>query len=151
MATYDETVGSAVIPWEKRADGGFFRLEHSLVVATAIAAHATPTANGYFTVADVLQLIDFPASCVFLFSIFRTVIAGTTAAATCDLGENGGQEFDAGVALDATAGTVVVGSVSDGNADNFYSAANTADLEVLTQNLLTGSYVWSIVGVYCGT
>lgn len=150
MATYDCTVGSAEIPWDKKANGGVFRIEKTIAVATELAKHATPTANGYFTIADVLQLIDFPASCVFLYSIFRTVTAGTTAAATCDLGENGGQEFDAGVALDATAGTVVVGSVSDANADNFYSAANTADLEVLTQNLLTGSYVWSLVGVDCG-
>ena len=149
MATYDETVGSAVIPWDKKADGGFFRLEHSLAVTTAIANHATPTANGYFTIADVLQLIDFPASCVFLFSIFRTVTAGTSSA-TADLGEAGGQEFDAGVALDATAGTVVVGSVGDSSADDFYSAANTADLEVLSANLAAGSYVWSIVGIHCG-
>jgi hypothetical protein len=150
MATYDETVGTASIPWDMKADGGFFRLEEELVVATAIANHATPTANGYFTVDDIIQLIDYPASCVFLYSIFRTVVAGTTAAATCDLGENGGQEFDAAVALDATAGTVVVGVVAAGTEDNFYSAANTADLEVLTQNLLTGSYVWSIVGIHCG-
>lgn len=148
MATYDETVGSASIPWDKMCNGGWFRLQHALNVTTAIANHATPTANGYFTVADVLQLIDFPAGCCFFWSIFRTVTAGTTAAATCDLGEAGGQEFDAGVALDATAGTVVVGIVAAGTEDNFHSAANTADLEVLTQNLLTGSYVWSICGVY---
>lgn len=148
MATYDCTVGSAAIPWEKLANGGFFRLETPVVVATELAKHATPTANGYFTVADVLQLFDFPAGCVFLYSIFRTVVAGTTAAATCDLGENGGQEWDAGVALDATAGTVVVGVVPAASEDDFHSAANTGDLEVLTQNLLTGSYVWSMVGVY---
>ena len=40
MATYDETVGSAVIPWDKLADGGFFRLEHTLNTVAAIANHA---------------------------------------------------------------------------------------------------------------
>ena len=49
--------------------------------------------------------------------------------------------------MDATAGTVVVGSVGDGDADNFYSAANTADLEVLAQTLITGEWVWSLVGI----
>lgn len=148
MATYDETVGGAAIPWDKLADGGFFRLEHTLNAATAIANHATPTSDGYFSTADVLQLIDFPAGCIFLYSIFRTVTAGTTAAARADLGEAGGQEFDADIHMDATAGTVVVGSVADGSADDFHAAANTADLEVLAQTLITGEWVWSIVGIY---
>ena len=148
MATYDETVGGAAIPWDKLADGGFFRLEHTLNAVTAIANHTTPTANGYFTADDILQLIDFPAGCVFLYSIFRTVTAGTTAGADGDLGFAGGEEFDTAVALDATAGTVVVESVADGDADNEYAAAGTADMQVITQNLLTGEWVWSIVGIY---
>lgn len=148
MATYDETVGSAAIPWDKLADGGFFRLEHTLNAATAIARHATPTSDGYFTANDILQLIDFPAGCVFLYSIFRTVTAGTTGGAQGDLGLAGGTEFDTAVALDATAGTVVVGSVADGSADDAYAAADTADMQAITQNLLTGEWVWSIVGIY---
>jgi hypothetical protein len=147
MATYDETVGSGVIPWDKLADGGFFRLEHTFDVATAIAAHATPAAASEFAINDILQLIDFPAGCVFLYSIFRTVTADASAS-TCSLGEAAGTEFDAAVDLTAAAGTVVVGVVAAGTEDDFYSAANTADLKVLTNVLATGEWVWSIVGVY---
>lgn len=147
MATYDETVGGAAIPWDQVADGGFFRLEHTLNAATAIANHTVPAAAGLFATADILQLIDFPAGCIFLHSVFRTVTAGTTAGATCDLGEAGTQIFDAGLALDATAGTVIVGTVAVDAENTYYAAANTADLEVLTQTLITGEWVWSLIGI----
>lgn len=147
MATYDETVGSAAIPWDKQADGGFFRLEHTLNVAAAIANHATPAAASQFAIDDILQLIDFPAGCVFLYSIFRTVTPDASAS-TCSLGEAAGTEFDAAIDLTAAAGTVVVGYVAHGSADDFHSAANTADLKVLTNVLATGEWVWSIVGIY---
>jgi len=147
MAIYDETVGGAAIPWDKLADGGFFRLEHTLNVAAAIARHATPAAASEFAIDDILQLIDFPAGCVFLYSIFRTVTPDASAS-TCSLGEAAGTEFDAAVDLTAAAGTVTVGVVAAGTEGNFHSAANTADLKILTNVLATGEWVWSIVGIY---
>lgn len=150
MATYDETVGSGVIPWDKHADGGFFRLEHTLNTVAAIANHATPTTNTYFTDADILELIDVPAGCIFLYVVLRTItLCG--AAATCDLGKAGGQELDAGVALNAAAGTVVVGVVPAGSEDDFYAAADTIDLEILGANLTVanaGSWELSVIGIY---
>lgn len=149
MATYDETVGSAAIPWNQMA-GNLFTLSKRLNVVAAVARHAVPTAAGLFkySPADILQMIDFPAGCHFVWSHFETIVAGS--AGTVDLGIAGGQEFDAAVATNASAGTMVVANVATAQG-TIAAAADTADAEVLTADMAAadlGDYRWTLFGLY---
>ena len=150
MATINMVTGGVSATRTKASQSDLnkvFSMSRALVASEIIAADTTATANGYIAVDDVVQAIFVPADMVLLKCCFKTVTAGT-ATATCDIGKAGGQECDAAVALDATAGTQVVSTPADANADDFV-AGDTVDVEFLTANCLIGSWILYILGWQC--
>ena len=147
MPTLDYTLGgsssAAAVQW--RDIKNTFNVSIRFNVADIIAADATMTANSYIAANDVIQVMHWPARHVPTMSFWETITAGT-ATSTVDIGLAGGQELDAGVALDAAAGTLVVGSVADGSIDDFFAGADTLDCEVLLANLLIGDYRLHVQG-----
>jgi hypothetical protein len=145
MATLDYTVGGSstgtAVQFSDVHDAGCVHIY--LDVATIIATDTTMTANAYIAIDDVIQVMNWPKYYVPTHSYWETVTAGT-ASATGDLGLAGGQEIDAGVAMDATAGTVVAASVPDANIDDVHAGGDTLDWEILTANLATGTYRWHL-------
>ncbi|MDY6856348.1 MAG: hypothetical protein SWO11_16945 [Thermodesulfobacteriota bacterium] len=146
MATYAglTKVGTGAI--YNQDFGHFFNLKINLNIATEMAAQTTPAANGYFTIADIIEMANWPARCVPLMGITE-VISPSTAAATADIGFAGGQEIEAGFDCDATAGTITGDYYGEGAVAAGFIAGDTIDFEVLTANMADGNYNFFILGL----
>jgi len=116
--------------------------------AAIIAANAALTAQTEISIADVLQILNWPAKMIPVI-VVTEIVTPTTAAATADLGFAGGQEFEAGIDLDAAAGTTVVGSMADANMDDLMAGGDTLDLEILDAAVTDGKLRIHIMCFQC--
>ena len=150
MSTYDFTKGAgAVSELDFRR---MFCIRVEFAVADIIASNATMTANGYITIADIIQLYDVPAEAVLLVSMasFKILTAGT-ASATANIGIAGGSELFSAVALDATAGTIsCVADDATWGTDNYgayeFESTDTIDFTVAGANLAAGKFLFMCPG-----
>jgi len=135
MATFNVTKGGGVI---EGLSWGAFKgsptISIELDFAAIIAANTALTAQTEIAADDVLQILNWPARLQPL-NCLTEVVTPTTAAATADLGKAGGQEVEAAIDLDATAGSLVLGAVTD---TSFFTGADTLDLEVLAAAITDG-------------
>lgn len=128
MATYDVTKGGGVyegLSWSAFKASPTLSIE--LDFAAIIAANAALTTQTNIAVDDVIQIFNWPARLQPI-NCLTEVVTATTAAATADLGKAGGQEIEAAIDLDATAGSLVLQAVTD---TSFFTGADTLDLEIL--------------------
>lgn len=150
MSTYNCTKGDtrpAAIDF-----GKFFLARIPIVVSEIIASDTTLAANGYITIADIIQLWDVPAGAVLLPGLgsLKIVVAGT-ASATGDVGIAGSTEIFNAAALDSTAGTIhVVADDASWGTDNYgsYSFATTDTIDFVPRaaNLAAGSFLLLLPG-----
>ena len=124
-------------------DAFFYR---RLKVADIIAADTDMTSNGYITANDIIQAIDVPAGFLFEGCAVR-IITPCTANVNIEVGDNGGAEALASMDVDAAAGTTKVTIQTDAwaDAEKFFTAADTIDVQFITANCLVGElelFVW---------
>lgn len=135
MATFNVTKGGGVyegLGWA--AFKGSPTLSIELDFAAIIAANAALTAQTNIAANDILQILNWPARLLPL-NCLTEVVTATTGAATADLGIAGGQEIEAAIDLDATAGSVVLQAVTD---TTLFAGGDTLDLEILTASIDDG-------------
>lgn len=138
MATYDATKGGGVVEglgWSAFKGASVISIE--LDFAAIIAADAALTTQTNIATSDVLKILNWPARLLPVI-VATEVVTPTTAAATADLGLAGGQEGEAAIDLDATAGSIVTQSIADTALDALFAGGDTLDLEILTAAVTDG-------------
>ena len=127
--------------------GQFFRIKHRLTVATEMAKHTTPTANGYFTANDTIELFRWPANCAPLGFISK-IITACSVAATLDVGVTAGStELEDAIPLSAAADTVLWKQVADVSYAAGFEAGTTIYGQFLTANAADGDLWLVTLGV----
>lgn len=150
MSTYNFTKGDTRVAAIDHGKNFVARIP--IVVADIIASNATLTANGYITIADVIELWDIPAGAILLpcLGSFKIVVAGT-ASATGDVGIAGSTEMYNAAALDSAAGTIhIVAKNAAWGTDNYggvdFESTDTIDFVPRAANLAAGSFILLLPG-----
>lgn len=150
MSTYNCTKGDTRVA--AMDHGQLFVARIPIVVSEIIASNATLTANGYITIADIIQIWDVPAGAVLLPGLgsLKIVVAGTTSA-TGDVGIAGSTEIFNAAALDSAAGTIhFVADDATWGTDNYggydFESTDTIDFVPRAANLAAGSFLLFLPG-----
>ena len=127
--------------------GQFFRIKHRLTVATEMAKHTTPTAAGYFTANDTIELFRWPANCMPI-GFASKIITASTGATTLDVGVTAGAtELEDAIPLNGTAATLLWKQYADATIAAGFVAGTTIYGQFLSVNCYDGDLWLIAIGV----